>query len=407
LIGSTVQIDISTEILIMIFMLMLAITFGHFLKKSGHKYLQESGLTVILGMLAGGLLKLLAVEDYMTRISSHFSNLFMILLLPPIIFESGYNMNKKPFFKNFGTVLAYSFLGTFIAIFASSILFYLVGLTSLSPEFTWREAFAFGSLISATDPVSVLAIFKEMNADVNLYAIVFGESIFNDAVSIVMYDTVIKAGQGNTSASKQIFDSVGYFLVDFLGSLLIGSVSALLIAFVLKRQSSYIREQNQTDAKLTMRQQTNAAKQNVLAEISMMILCPWVSYLIAEGLSLSGIVSILTNGVFLSYYATPNISPAAKKVLQLCYETVAVSAEHLVFLFLGIGLFAFNHPYAQMGWGLLITTVINLNFARFLNIWIVTTLVNCSRTESKLNRNMQIVMWVAGVRGAMAYALAL
>jgi len=121
------EMDISTEILIMIFLLMLAITFGHYLKKSGHKYLQESGLTVILGMIAGGLLKMLSVEDYLTKLSTHFSNLFMILLLPPIIFESGYNMNKKPFFKNFGSVLAYSFLGTFIAIFTSSTLFYLVG----------------------------------------------------------------------------------------------------------------------------------------------------------------------------------------------------------------------------------------------------------------------------------------
>lgn len=130
--------DISTEILIMLFLLMLAITFGHYLKKSNHKYLQESGLTVILGMVAGGLMKMLAVEDYLTKLSTHFSNLFMILLLPPIIFESGYNMNKKPFFKNFGTVLAFSFLGTFIAIFTSSVLFYFVGQISwLSPEFTW------------------------------------------------------------------------------------------------------------------------------------------------------------------------------------------------------------------------------------------------------------------------------
>ena len=138
-----------------------------------------------------------------------------------------------------------------------------------------------------------------------------------------------------------------------------------------------------------------------------MILCPWVSYLIAEGLKLSGIVSILTNGVFLSYYATPNISPAAKKVLQLCYETIAVSAEQIVFLFLGIGLFAFNHPYKQMGWGLPITTLINLNVARFLNILIVTSLVNCQRTETKISRKMQFVMWLSGLRGAMAYALAL
>ena len=136
-------------------------------------------------------MKLLSVEDYLTKLSTHFGNLFMILLLPPIIFESGYNMNKGPFFQNFGTVLAFSFLGTFIAIFSSSAMFYFVGQTDLSPEFTWKDAFAFGSLISATDPVSVLAIFSEMDANLNLYAIVFGESIFNDAISIVMYDTVI------------------------------------------------------------------------------------------------------------------------------------------------------------------------------------------------------------------------
>ena len=96
---------------------------------------------------------------------------------------------------------------------------------------------------------------------------------------------------------------------------------------------------------MNARQQSFAQKQSVTTEISMMLLCPWVSYLIAEGLKLSGIVSILTNGVFLSYYATPNISPAAKKVIKMGYETIAYSAETVVFLFLGIGLFAFDHPY--------------------------------------------------------------
>jgi len=139
----------------------------------------------------------------------------------------------------------------------------------------------------------------------------------------------------------------------------------------------------------------------------MMLLCPWVSYLIAEGLKLSGIVSILTNGVFLSYYATPNISPAAGKVLKMGYETIAYSAETVVFLFLGIGLFAFPHPYKTMGWGLVLTTVINLNLARFLNIYITTAFVNCSRTKSKISCKMRFVMWIAGLRGAMAYALAL
>jgi len=106
-------------------------------------------------------------------------------------------MQMKPFFRNIGSVMMYSFVGTFIAIFASSFMFYFT--SNLTPNswqahFTLRESFALGSLISATDPVAVLAIFKEMDADVNLYSIVFGESIFNDAIGIVMYDTVKELG---------------------------------------------------------------------------------------------------------------------------------------------------------------------------------------------------------------------
>lgn len=74
----------------------------------------------------------------------------------------------------------------------TSIIFYLC--SKMFEPFTIKESFAFGSLISATDPVSVLAIFKEMDADPNLYAIVFGESIFNDAIGIVMYETVRDLG---------------------------------------------------------------------------------------------------------------------------------------------------------------------------------------------------------------------
>lgn len=95
----------------------------------------------------------------------------------------------------------YSFVGTFIAIFSTSFIFWAFTNgtpDSFHPSFTLRESFAFGSLISATDPVSVLAIFKELDADANLYAIVFGESIFNDAIGIVMYDTVKGLGKNGT-----------------------------------------------------------------------------------------------------------------------------------------------------------------------------------------------------------------
>ena len=109
----------------MLFLLMISTTLGHFLKRSGHRYLQEAGLTVIIGMICGMLLKLFGLPIYLKQISTHFETLFLILLLPPIIFESGYNMEKRVFFRNIGTVLMYSFLGTFIAIFATSLMLYL------------------------------------------------------------------------------------------------------------------------------------------------------------------------------------------------------------------------------------------------------------------------------------------
>ena len=223
----------------MLFLVLLALTFGHILKKSGHKYLQEAGLTVIIGMVAGLILKFLDIEEYLTYLSKHFEILFMVLLLPPIIFESGYNLEKKPFFRNIGTVMLFAFLGTFICIFASSLMFMGVGQTPLSPAFTWKESFAFGSLISATDPVSVLAIFKEMDADENLFAIVFGESIFNDAIALVMYQTVMMAGKDGRSPGSEIVSSIGSFILIFVGSILIGAVTGLLIAFVLKRQATH------------------------------------------------------------------------------------------------------------------------------------------------------------------------
>lgn len=225
----------------MLFLLMISITLGHYLKKSKHKYLQEAGLTTFIGMITGGILRAVGITVYMKQLNKHFVNLFMLLLLPPIIFESGYNMQKKPFFKNVGTILMFAFLGTFIAIIISSVMFYLCSKVTPDHTFTLKESFALGSFISATDPVAVLAIFKEMDSDSNLYSVIFGESILNDAIAIVMYETVKEIG---TDPTRTIGDEIGggilSFSIIFVGSLMIGILSALIVAFLLKRQVSLL-----------------------------------------------------------------------------------------------------------------------------------------------------------------------
>jgi sodium/hydrogen exchanger 8 len=89
---------------------------------------------------------------------------------------------QKPFFSNFGAICIFAILGTFIASIITGILVYLGGLFFLMYRLPFQESVMFGALISATDPVSVLAIFQELGTDVNLYALVFGESVLNDAV---------------------------------------------------------------------------------------------------------------------------------------------------------------------------------------------------------------------------------
>lgn len=113
---------------------------------------------------------------------------------------------------------------------------------------------------------------------------------------------------------------------------------------MLKRNSHNIVDDTWGQG-LNQRQKVIVAKQSVMTEISMMILCPLVAYFVAGGLELSGIVSILLNGVFLNYYGKPNITPAARKIVKMLYEVIAHGAETIVFLFLGIGLFAIPNPF--------------------------------------------------------------
>ena len=170
----------------------------------------------------------------------------------------------------------------------------------------------------------------------------------------------------------------------FAGSVVIGAMTALIAAFVQKRGAAYSQyAQLQFDKKrISLKQKMYEDEQRFNMEISMTLMCPWICYLVASGLELSGIVAILTNGIFLNQYCTPNITRASKKVIKIANETIAYSAETMVFLFLGVGVFAFDHPYEQMGAGTFILAVLNLNIARFLNISIVTWLVNRSRSES-------------------------
>eukprot|EP00069_Balaena_mysticetus_P015399 bmy_09188T0 len=130
-------------------------------------------------------------DNEMLRKVTFDPEVFFNILLPPIIFYAGYSLKRRHFFRNLGSILAYAFLGTAISCFVIGSIMYgcvtLMKVTGqLAGDFYFTDCLLFGAIVSATDPVTVLAIFHELQVDVELYALLFGESVLNDAVAIVL-----------------------------------------------------------------------------------------------------------------------------------------------------------------------------------------------------------------------------
>lgn len=275
----------------MIILLSISLGGGQYIKKFKLKYFNESLFSTIIGVLAGMILYLSNQNSIIDSITNAYVKFFLIILLPPILFESAYNMENKPFYRNIGTIIIYAIIGTLLSIFFIGFSIYLISLTGIYKPFTLTESFAYSSLISSTDPVAILSTFKDYTIDSNFFQLIYGESILNDAISIVFYETCVKFSIGESS----ILYSIGLFLLIFFGSIILGYIIGYLTALFLRIISNKVK---------------NIKK----VEVSLMIILPWLSYLTAQMLGLSGIVSLLFNGIAHSTYTKPNLTDWSKIV---------------------------------------------------------------------------------------------
>merc|ERR1719150_2356162 len=247
------------------------------------------------------------------------------------------------------------------------------------------QSFAFGSLISAVDPVATLAIFQALDVDPVLNMLVFGESILNDAVAIVLTTTVVESQQlmeAGMSNIQQLGHGIYRFFVIFLGSAGIGSFTGLISALVLKHIDFYF---------------------NPSLEFGLLLCFTYLPYALAEGIHLSGIMSILFCGIVMSQYTHYNLSPVTQITMQQTMRTLSFVCESCVFAYLGIGIFSFPHRVEA---ALIIWSIIFILLGRALNIFPLAEVCNRFRTH-KITKKMMVIMWFSGLRGAIAYALSL
>ena len=156
-------------------------------------------------------------------VGKDFDTIFFLYLVPPILFESGYSLNQRDFFRNFTAIILFAVVGTVISsIVAGMGLFYLAsaglfnGINTDSP----KEGLLFGTLLSATDTVATIAVLRQMGVEPQLYALIFGESVLNDAVAVVLFQTLSSLSEGESRdfhlSGKAVTETLARFVGVFL-----------------------------------------------------------------------------------------------------------------------------------------------------------------------------------------------
>ncbi|NXO02473.1 SL9A8 protein, partial [Rhinopomastus cyanomelas] len=393
--------------------LAICIILVHLLIKYRLHFLPESVAVVSLGILMGAFIKIIEAQELANWKEEEMfrPNMFFLLLLPPIIFESGYSLHKGNFFQNIGSITLFSVFGTAISAFIVGGGIYFLGQADVIYKLNMTDSFAFGSLISAVDPVATIAIFNALNVDPVLNMLVFGESILNDAVSIVLTNTaegLTRENMSDISGWQTFLQALGYFLKMFFGSAALGTLTGLISALI----SFLILH-------IDLRKTPSL-------EFGMMIIFAYLPYGLAEGISLSGIMAILFSGIVMSHYTHHNLSPVTQILMQQTLRTVAFMCETCVFAFLGLSIFSFPHKFEMSfviwcivgGTGACVNVTLKRSFASFfvfqvlvlfgraVNIFPLSYLLNFFR-DHKITPKMMFIMWFSGLRGAIPYALSL
>lgn len=359
--------------------LVLCVFATYLLMQARAMFLPSCIAYVLLGVLVGGIARVSGSANEL-GLSLPNQEQFFTFILPPIILEAGYSLNKNDFFSEALGIFMLAIPGTFISAVVFGAGMYLCGLLGLSFYFSFWEAMTFGAVLSAVDPVATIAIFSALKVNKTLHFLVFGESVLNDAVAIVLYRTFSRLiGYSVTTWYGPILR----FMYIFIGSPIIGAVLAGITALLLKHTSLY---------------------RNPSLEFAFYLLMAYLPYPFCDGFGMSGILGILSSAVILAHYAHYNLSKITQVSSQQSFRALGFLAETFVFIYLGTALTTFNHSWHIMTivWGIIFTLV-----SRAANIYPLTNLLNKWRA-TKISNKTQLIMWFSGsLRGAIAWALSL
>ncbi|PAN43587.1 hypothetical protein PAHAL_8G248200 [Panicum hallii] len=369
----------------------VCIIVGHLLEEN--RWMNESITALFIGLGTGAVI-LFASSGKHSRVLLFSEDLFFIYLLPPIIFNAGFQVKKKQFFRNFITITLFGAVGTLISFTVISL--GALGLISRLDigALELGDYLALGAIFSATDSVCTLQVLSQDETPF-LYSLVFGEGVVNDATSVVLFNAIQNFDLGNINTAK-LLEFIGNFLYLFSTSTILGVAAGLLSAYIIKK---LYFGRHSTDR-----------------EVSIMMLMAYLSYMLAELLDLSGILTVFFCGIVMSHYTWHNVTESSRVTTKHVFATLSFIAETFLFLYVGMDALDIekwkivSQTYSPVKSVALSSTILALVLvARAAFVFPLSLLSNWTKKtpEGKISFKQQVIVWWAGLmRGAVSIALA-
>ncbi|KAL8158065.1 hypothetical protein AgCh_002684 [Apium graveolens] len=303
-----------------------------------------------------------------------------------------FQVKKKQFFRNFLTITLFGAVGTLISFSIISLgamnIFKKMNIGSLEIG----DFLAIGAIFSATDSVCTLQVLNQDETPL-LYSLVFGEGVVNDATSVVLFNAVQNFDLSHIDAVTAL-QLIGNFIYLFISSTFLGVFAGLLSAFIIKK---LYFGRHSTDR-----------------EVAIMILMAYLSYMLAELLELSAILTVFFCGIVMSHYTWHNVTESSRVTTKHTFATMSFIAEIFIFLYVGMDAldiekwrYVSDSPGTSIGVSSILLGLILVGRAAF--VFPLSFLSNLTKKshENKIELKQQVTIWWAGLmRGAVSMALA-
>ena len=248
-------------------------------------------------------------------------------MLPFLVFGVGYNMKRRRFFRNIGHIISNGLLGTLITFVILSIIAWTISNAGMIKDqdgviryLTLKDSLALGGVLSSTDMAITLSVLHE-NKTPKLHSLIFGESIINTAISILLVRTVIVAEFPSFTATAT-FVFIGYFLLNCVASIFLGAFFGFVSSLLTKNFT--------------------ALKYDPSKEVALQFYIAWSGYIIAEMMTISGVITILICAIISGHYAWYNLTPESRVVVNDTFYLLGDGTQALIFSYLGLTVFSYH-----------------------------------------------------------------